>query len=271
MCTSSSSFDYSTVLGPKRHYTYPNTNTLHFGNTPHGHLRTHVLSQPPNGTGMDTSLQYLQRGQYLALTWVGVVSTGMRTEPLDEAEWDMFEDQCRTMYGEYEDAYLSSSPEQQASMPAPDYSLFTNNSAFTSTLFSYSYHNIPVAKEFGPYIIRDFRPITDDPSLEVTTYEVSYFNAENDAGVWCIARVEDRAVLKIAPLIRGQNVLEDIRFCPSYSGHVHKCGACGTWLMAHDVRQCIGDGGEEDEDEDEFDDRATVLLVNSDDEDSDSD
>jgi len=269
--STSSSFDYSTVFGPKRYYTYPDGNTQHssFGNTSHGHLRTYVLNQPLEGSGLHTSLRYLQRDQYLALTWVGVVSGGMHSEPLDESEWDVFEDRCRMMYDEYTDAYHSSSPQQQASMPIPDYTLFTNNSAFANTLFSYSYHNLPVAKEFGPYIVRDIALITDDPSIEVTTYEVSYYKAENDEGVWCMARVEERAVLKLAPLRRDQDVHEDIRFSPSYSGHVQKCGSCGTWLAVHEARQCIGDGGESysyDSDDDDSSDRATVVLVNSDDE-----
>jgi hypothetical protein len=169
------------------------------------------------------------------------------------------------MFDEYSAARLAASPSVQASMPVPDYQLFTNNSAFASTLFSYIYYDQPVVKEFGPYIIRDTRLITDDASLIVPTYEVSYYNAENDEGAWCTVRVEERAVLKVSPLLRDQDILEDIRFNRMYRGHVQKCSMCGTWWTNnHEARQCMQDEEEEEEEFNEFDDdRATVVLVDS--------
>lgn len=254
------SFDYSTVFGSKRLYTYPESCTYcgqrcpqQFDNTVPGHLSAYVLGQPPGGT-IDTPLKYLQHDQYLALTWIGVVDGGSHSEPRDEAEWDVFEDQCRMMYDEYIYAYDSATPEQRGSMPAPDYSLFTNNAAFIDTLFSYRYFNPPVAKEFGPYIIRNFRLITEDPCTKVPTYEVSYYNADNAHKLWYIVRVEERAILKLAPLLREQDILEDIRFNPTYSGHAQKCAACGIWNTVHGSQQCIPDVYESD------DDRATVIL-----------
>ena len=114
----------------------------------------------------------------------------------------------------------------------------------------------PTTKEFGPYIISSFLLITDPAYIAVPTYEVEYYNTDEDGAYrWSKAIVEARAVLKLAPLLRGQNIEEDIRHNPEYSGHVHACEKCNTWHEKHGAGQCIPDDPDEDEGE-----RYTVIL-----------
>ena len=275
-------FNYRRVFGYKKRPTlrfYPTTTSgnmsdhFTFENAYPSAMRDSVV----DGVVAAAARRFPKPGQvnnkknHIAITWLGVEEAAApppppRYHPITDDEWLAYDEACRDLYAEYERLYESNGGGGGA-WPRPDWELFTNDRAFTDQFIRIRFLDPVAVAEYGPYVVRDVTaaaPTITPDGVSHAASRVSYYDPLD--GVWCTARVEDRAVLKVQGLRRGQCITDSIMYDSFYEGHGLKCETCGSWWAEHGPRQCDvpmfwvpGEYWDDDDDDDKDEDDDRLL------------